>query len=312
MSWQARLVAPLAVAFCIAALLIPTSRVAAKDLAIAWVHSNASTQSENRAKAGLNEWLKKTGKTWKVSFLDSKGSGELTASNIQDAVSRNVDAIIVSMADLRASSAAIAAAKQHNIPVFSIDSGWVPGAVVDVTTNNWAMSADVSLFFLNLLDGEGGIIFLRMAEHHGTRKRGDVMATMLKEFPKVKVLAEHNIDYKAFFEDTTRVMEDYVARFGNQIKGVWAPWDEPAQAAVSVLKAHNIKAWVTGIDGHPGAVAAVKNQSTQFAATVAQPFEQMGGKCGEWIQAVVVEKKDPAKLFATHTIYLPAPLIAKW
>lgn len=311
MTWKARLAVSLTVVGCVAGLLLP-ARGLAKDVNIAWVHSNSSAQSENRAKAGFTEWLKTSGNKWNVAYLDSKGSGELTASNIQDAVARKVDAIIVSMADLRASAAAIQAAKDAKIPVFSIDSGWVPGAVVDVTTNNWAMSSDVSLFLLNLLDGEGGIIFLRMAEHHGTRKRGDVMATMLKEFPKVKVLAEHNIDYKAFFEDTTKTMEDYVSRFGKEIKGVWAPWDEPAQAAVSVLKAHGIKAWVTGIDGHPGAVKAVKEPDSQFAATVAQPFEEMGKKCGEWIKAVVVEGKDASKLFTTHTVYMPSPLITKW
>lgn len=280
-------------------------------LNIAWVHGNAAAQSEQRVKAGFEEWTKKSGKTWKVSYLDSKGSGEQTASNLQDAVARKVDAIIISMADMRASRAALDSAVKQKVPVFTVDSGWVPGVMVDLTTNNWAMSADVSLHLLNLLDGEGGIIFLRMAEHHGTRKRGDTMATILKEFPNVKVLAEHNIDYKAYFEDTTKVMEDYTARFGNQIKGVWAPWDEPAQAAVNVLKAKGIKAWVTGIDGHPGAVKAVKDPNSQFAATVSQPFEAMGAKTGEWIDQIVVNKQPANKFFTTHTVYMPAPLITK-
>src|SRR3954464_5770932 len=75
----------------------------AKDLNIAWVHATAAAQSEQRVKAGFEEWLKEKGYKWKVSFLDSGGSGERTASNIQDATSRGVDAIIVTMADLRAS-----------------------------------------------------------------------------------------------------------------------------------------------------------------------------------------------------------------
>lgn len=289
----------------------PSAWAQSKPLNVAWVHGNASAQSEQRVKAGFEEWSKKTGKKWKVSYLDSKGSGEQTASNLQDAVSRNVDAIIITMADMRASRAALDSAIKKKVPVFTVDSGWVPGVTVDVTTNNWGMSADVSLHLLNLLDGEGGIIFLRMAEHHGTRKRGDTMAAMLKEFPNVKVLAEHNIDYKAYYEDTTKVMEDYTARFGNQIKGVWAPWDEPAQAAVDVLKAKGIKAWVTGIDGHPGAVKNVRDPNSQFAATVSQPFEGMGAKTGEWIEQIVGNKQPTSKYFATHTVYMPAPLITK-
>ncbi|MFD2649982.1 hypothetical protein ACFS3B_00075 [Brucella rhizosphaerae] len=52
------------------------------------------------------------------------------------------------------------------------------------------------------------------------------MATVLKEYPEIKVIAEHNIDYTAFFEDTTSTMQDYASRFGEEINAVWAPWDE--------------------------------------------------------------------------------------
>lgn len=89
----------------------------AQALELAWVHANAAAQSEQRVKAGFDAWLAETGKTdWNVSLLDSGGSGEATASNIQDAASRGVDAIVITMADLRASRAALDAAKAANIP----------------------------------------------------------------------------------------------------------------------------------------------------------------------------------------------------
>jgi len=280
--------------------------VATAQVNVAWVHSNAAAQSEQRVKDGFEEWV--AGKGWNVSYLDSVGSGERTAENLQNAVSRGVDAIILTMADLRASAAAIQQAADAGIPIFTVDSGWVPGVVVDVTTNNWDMSAKVSVYLLDSI-GEGNIIFLRMAEHHGTRKRGDVMEVMLREYPDINVLEEHNIDYTAFFEDTTRVMQDYATRYGDQIDGVWAPWDEPAQAAVNVLQAAGIDAMVIGIDGHPEAVAEVNNPDSLFAATVAQPFEEMGAQVGEWIEQVVVEGVDPETMFSTNTIYMDAPLV---
>ena len=177
---------------------------------IAWVHSNAAAQSEQRVKAGFEAWLSEESKDWKVSYLDSKGSGEAIASNIQDATARGVDAIIVTMADLRASTAAITQAAEAGVPIFSVDSGYVEGAIVDITTNNWAMSASVSPYLLDQLGGAGDIIFLRMASHHGTRKRSDVMEDILKEYGDINVLAEHDIDITAFFEDTTNQMQDYV------------------------------------------------------------------------------------------------------
>jgi ribose transport system substrate-binding protein len=286
---------------------------AASALEIAWVHANAAAQSEQRVKAGFDAWLKDTGKDdWNVSLLDSGGSGEATASNIQDAASRGVDAIIISMADLRASRAALDAATAAGVPVFAADSGYVDGVVVDITTNNWAMSADVDTYLLDQMGGRGNLIFLRMAEHHGTRKRGDVMEQVLKEYPDVKVLAEHNIDYTAFFEDTNKTMEDYVARFGDEINAVWAPWDEPAQAAINLLTAAgltNVK--VIGIDGHPYAVAEVCKPDSLMIATVSQPFEKMGSQLGEWIDAVVVEGKPAAEVIPAHTVYMDAPLVTK-
>lgn len=282
-------------------------------LEIAWVHSNAAAQSEQRVRAGFEAWLAESGNDdWNVSFLDSGGSGEATASNLQDAASRGVDAIIITMADLRASRAAIADAAAAGIPIFSVDSGYVDGVVVDVTTNNWAMSADVSPYLLDQMGGEGGLIFLRMAEHHGTRKRGDVMEDVLQEYQGVDVLVEHNIDYTAFFEDTTSRMQDYVARFGDDIDAVWAPWDEPAQAAINVLQAAGLDdVMVIGIDGHPQAVEAVCEDGSMMIATVAQPFEGMGAQIGDWITAIVEDGQDTSDVIPSNIVYMDAPLVTK-
>jgi ribose transport system substrate-binding protein len=289
-----------------------TATAVAQNLTIAWVHSNASAQSEQRSLEGFRNHLEQTGWGWQLSTLDSRGSGELTASNIQDAVERGVDAVIVSMADLRASRAALTAASNAGVPVFAVDSGWVDGVVVDITTNNWEMSSKISIYLIDRLGGQGNIVFLRMAEHHGTRKRGDVMETMLREFPDVNVLVEHNIDYTAFFEDTTRVMEDFVARFGDTIDAVWAPWDEPAQAAANVLIANGYDRddlIVTGIDGHPQAIDYIREAGNPFVATVAQPFELMGSTIADYIHAMLVEGRPAEEVIPSTTVYLNAPLI---
>ncbi len=281
-------------------------------LDVAWVHSTAAAQSEQRVKAGFEAWLAETGADWNVSFLDSNGSGEAIASNIQDATARGVDAIIVTMADLRASTAAIAEAAAAGVPIFSVDSGYVDGAVVDVTTNNWAMSASVSPYLLDQMGAEGNIIFLRMASHHGTRKRSDVMEDILREYSDVTVLAEHDIDITAFFEDTTNTMQDYVARFGADIDAVWAPWDEPAQAAINVMTAAGLTdVKVIGIDGHPQAVAEVCKPESMMIATVSQPFEGMGAQVGEWISAIVAEGQPAEAVIPSSTVYMDAPLVTK-
>lgn len=286
--------------------------MASATLNIAWIHSNAAAQSEQRARAGFEDFLKEKGWNWRVSYSDGRGSGERLAALMEDAVQRGVDAIIVSMADLRAARAALDLARLRNIPVFSIDSGWVPGVIVDVTSNNWLMSAKISSYLIDRLGGQGNVIFFRMAEHHGTRKRGDVMETMLKEFPGIRVLAEHNIDYTAFYEDTLRTMENYITRFGDRIDAVWAPWDEPAQAAATTLLAAGYdrsKVFVTGIDGHPSAINEMSSPNNPFIATVAQAFELMGIRTAEWMHAILIEKQPVERVIPDTTVYLRSPLV---
>jgi ribose transport system substrate-binding protein len=294
----------------IAAALTIGAPALAQD--IAWVQSSAASQSEQRVKAGFETWLAESGSDWSISYLDSQGSGDAIASNIQNATARGVDAIVVTMADLRASTAAISEAAAAGIPIFSVDSGYVEGALVDITTNNWAMSASVSPYLLDQLGGQGDIIFLRMASHHGTRKRSDVMEDVLREYGDINVLAMHDIDITAFFEDTTNQMQDYVARFGDDIDAVWAPWDEPAQAAINVMTAAGLTdVKVIGIDGHPQAIAEVCTEGSMMIATVSQPFEGMGVQVAGWISDIVVDGKDAASVIPSDTVYMDAPLVTK-
>lgn len=294
------------------AAMLPMGAVAQDAIDVAWVYSNAAAQSEQRVKAGFEEWVNENAESWNVSYLDSGGSGEATASNLQDAAARGVDAIVITMSDLRASRAAIDSAIEAGIPIFSVDSGFVDGVMVDVTTNNWAMSADVSPYLLDQIGEQGNLVFFRMAEHHGTRKRGDVMAQVLNEYGDVNVLAEHNIDYTAFFEDTTSSMQDYVARFGQDIDAVWAPWDEPAQAVINVLNGAGLTdVKVVGIDGHPQAIQEVCNPDSMMIATVSQPFEEMGAQIGQWIEAIVVEDQERDDVIPSDIVYLDAPLVTK-
>ena len=245
-------------------------------LKITWVHGNAAAQGEQRVQAGFSDWLKKSNHDWQMSYQDAGGSAEKTASYIQDAVVRGVDAIIVTMADLRASDAALATARDRKVPVFAVDSGLAPGVIEDVASNDWAMSTQVSAYLLDEIGGSGNIIVLRMDQDHGPRERAATMATILKEYPKVKVLASHDIGHDNAIEDTKRVMRDDATRFGSGITAVWAPSDGPAAAAVDTLSAAGLKAWVTGMDGEPSVVKMVCDPSSMFLATVAQPFERWG------------------------------------
>jgi ABC-type sugar transport system substrate-binding protein len=230
---------------------------------------------------------------------------------LENAVERDVDVIILSMTDLRASKAAIESANKAGIPIFTVDSGWTEGVVVDVTSNNYVMSGKVSSYLADRLGGKGNIVAFKENTHHGVRKRGEILDVVVKENPGIKVVAEHNIDPTNFFEDTRQAMEDFLTRYGTDIDAVWAGWDEPAQAAADAIKAAGYTRedmFVVGIDGHPSAIDEIRSGSP-FVATVAQAFEQMGSLTAEYVQQIVVEGRPVNEVIPSTTVYLESPLI---
>ena len=107
-------------------------------------------------------------------------------------------------------------------------------------------------------------------------------------------------------------MQDYVARFGPDIDAVWAPWDEPAQAAINVMAAAGLTdVKVIGIDGHPQAVEEVCREGSMMIATVSQPFEGMGSQVGDWITSIVVGGEEPSSVIPSNIVYMNAPLVTK-
>ncbi|WP_143540762.1 substrate-binding domain-containing protein [Rhizobium sp. L43] len=78
-------------------------------------------------------------KTWKMNLTDAKGDPGKLVSQIQDAGTAKVDAIIVLFATLTAAHAALDSVKSSGIPFFSIDSGWQDPAIADLTRNNYIL-----------------------------------------------------------------------------------------------------------------------------------------------------------------------------
>jgi len=284
---------------------------ASKDLDILWVHSGAANQSEQRAYAGFMAFIKKQGWNWKVTEVNSEDSDAKSANHISDGVVKGYDVIVASMVDMRATVPAIKEANAANIPIFTIDSGYTEGVVVDVTSNNNVMSAKVSTYLTDVIGGNGNICVLSASGFAGGRKRGNVLYAVLEECPGINVLDDHNIDLTDFFNDSANTAEDWVSRFGDKIDAIWCVWDEPAMAVTNVLTAAGYTREdipIVSIDGNESAVQMMRDGSP-IIATVAQPFELMGSSTAKLIQNVVVNGRSWDEAVGATTIYVDAPLI---
>lgn len=290
-----------------------TGLVSAKPLNITWVAGNAALQTEQRIRDGFTEYLKSKQITdWSITYLDSAGSAEKVANNIQDAVSRSSDFILVTVADLRASENALAGAQKANIPVFTADSGWIPGSVTDVTTNNWQMSSEVTLALVNKMRGKGNLFVITGDGLKPVRERTDTLRAILKEYPNIKIIGEHSVNLANFYQDTMNAVQDAATRYGDKINGVWAPWDEPAQAAVTALKAAGLENIpVTGMDGHKSARDSICKEGSAFLATGQQQFEAWGMQLGDYVNRVGEKNEKPEDVKTADVVYFPAKLFTK-
>jgi ABC-type sugar transport system substrate-binding protein len=305
----------LSIAIAATVMLLPAAmldRAAAQDqseLKISWILSKATAQADHRALDGFQAYIADNKLNWTVDVSDGKGSPATAANLLEDAVQRGSSVIILSMVDMRASQASLEDAQKANIPVFTIDSGWTPGVVVDITSNNFAMGAIINAYMVDRLGGQGGVIALKENSHHGVRKRGKEFDVVTGESPGIKVLADHQIDVSNFYADSKKAIEDFITRFGDEINAVFAGWDEPAMAAADAIKEAGLKnAFVVGIDGNTAAMKYIRD-GRPLVATVAQDFEKMGAMTGKYISDIVVDGQDPDTVIPVKQVYLPTCLI---
>jgi ribose transport system substrate-binding protein len=297
----------------------PAMAQSAKPVKLAVVAQQMSAQSDQRAWAGFQQWLKATGldKTWQVSQTDAKGDPGALVSQIEDAITAKSDAIMVLFGTLTAAHSALQSLERSKIPFFSLDSGWQAPAIADITSNNWVMGGAFGQFMVEKLLADGktkaNICAIVANFHHGTRKRGKVMRDILTENEWITLKADRVIQYQGFFETTQNAVNDWLTRYGDELDAIWCPWDEPAMAAAEVIAAHKLqdKIFVVGCDGHPTALERMRNPDYPLVATCAQAFE-LWGAYGGWMVNEIVGKGRPAKeVVPVPTVDFPAPLLVK-
>lgn len=290
------------------AVLAMSAAAQAKEVKVGFIATNFSAESQARVANAFEAAAKSKG--WQTQVLNSAGSVDRQAAQLENLHQMKVDAVVLAMAHPREIRPALDKLLADNIPVISIDSGYVDGLVADITSNNFGVGAKMSTYLVNELGGSGNIIVIKFEKHQGSRERGKVMDAVLSEYPGIKVLAEYSVVASGrFMDDTRSAVETYATRFGDQIDGVWCAFDQLGYAAGDVLF-ERLK------DKKPVIVAADGNRETfrriaagMMSATVAQPFEEMATTAVDLVEKLVVEGKSaPEATGNKRIIYVETPL----
>jgi ribose transport system substrate-binding protein len=214
---------------------------------------------------------------WDVTVTDTNADFNALVSRIEDAVTQEVDAIVLGMGDPAQMTKGLEAAQAAQIPVFGLDAGTGPGVVLNITSDNAQLGRETAHYLAEAIGGQGNVILFTHDPHPGVRARAEAAAAELANYPEITVIEQRHIEVPGPVDFARTLTQDLLTAYPNDgdIAGIWAGWDEPALGAVQAIEAAGREGIVVvGIDGTDFAKEEIKKGGS-FKASIAQDFDAM-------------------------------------
>src|SRR5579884_4095009 len=251
-------------------------------------------QFYQQMEAGMQSEAKKYG--YRVVFDDANRDSAKQQSQVEDFISKKVDAIVLTPYDSQAIGSAIAEANNANIPVFTADianaskQGKVVAHIASDNVQGGEMAAGL---MCKAVGNSGSIAILDEPEVTSVQDRvkGFKMG-IAQKCPGVKVVAE--VDSGGTRDKANSDMGD-ILQAHKDLKGVFGVNDDTALGAVTAIRAagaSNIA--VVGYDAQTEARTAIKNG--QMYGDAIQYPDQIGALTIDAIHNYFTGKKVPAKI----------------
>jgi ribose transport system substrate-binding protein len=252
-------------------------------------------------------------KGWDVQILNSEGSLPKHAEQIEAMIQAKVDGLIIAMGKPVEADAQLAAAKQAGIPVITTVAGTSPHTLFDIQVNDYQIGAQAALYLLAKLNYRGEILTERYENNVASRIRGKILDAVLSENTAVKVLGSHSMARTASWQDDVRNgMQALVLQNRGKFQGIWASFDGQAYVIDDILRAQGMKKGdiaLVSIDGGPESNRRIKDPDSLLTATVAIPFEKMGGAAVDAMDQIVVKKVPKEKVVQGPYLWMEAVLV---
>ncbi|MEM7488007.1 MAG: substrate-binding domain-containing protein [Pseudomonadota bacterium] len=247
---------------------------------------------------------------WEVNVVDTAGDVAAAISRIEDAVTQQVDAIVINV-DPAQVAAGLLAADEAEIPVVGMDAGSDPLLAANVTSNGYAMAAETAVYVANRIDGSGDVVMFVFDAFPPVQVRGVVADAVFGNYPDITVIDRITPDVSdGGIADSRAKMEAILAANPEpgSIDAVWAAWDQPALGALQAIEAAGRAEEgivIVGIDANPQARDAIA-AGGNFEASVAQDFAGIGATAAE-----VVGRLLDGEALQQRVIHVPTELITQ-
>jgi ribose transport system substrate-binding protein len=233
---------------------------------------------------------------YKLIFVDANRDSARQQSQVEDFISRRVDAIVLTPYDSQAIGSAIAEANNAKIPVFTADiaSTSKQGHVIShVASNNVQGGEQAGILMCKAVGNSGSVAIIDEPEVTSVQDRvkGFKMA-LAQHCPNVKVVADS--DSGGTRTKATNDMSDII-QANRDLKGVFGINDDSALGAVTALRQSGVtNIAVVGYDATPEARTAIANGS-MYGDAVQHP-DQIGKKIIDVIHDYFNGKSVPARI----------------
>lgn len=261
-------------------------------------------QFYQQMEAGMRAEANKFG--YKVTFVDASRDSARQQSQVEDFISRKVDAIVLTPYDSQAIGSAIVEANNANIPVFTADiaNASKQGKVIShVASNNVQGGEQAGMLMCKALKNTGTVAIIDEPEVTSVQDRVKGFRMALQQHcPNVKVVAD--VDSGGTRTKANADTGDVLQRFKN-LSGIFGINDDSALGAVAAIAAAGAKGVaVVGYDASPEARTAIKN-GTMVGDAIQHP-DVIGKDTIDVIHDYFSGKKVPARIDVTVGTYTKA------
>ena len=292
-------------------LIMLAAAAEAKQLNIGIVAFQMSSETHARAANAAEAAAKAKG--WTVTLLNSRGSIPESATQIENLISAHVDALVLCMTKPVELDAQLAAAKQAGIPVVTIASGSSPHTLFDIQANEYQVGSDATLYLFGLLNYSGNILAQRFDGNLATRIRGRELDAVLAENTGIKLLASHSMARTAAWQEDVRAgMNALLQREQGNFQGIWVSFDGQAFVIDDLLQQTGVKKGeipIVSMDGGQETFRRIRDPGSLVVATVAVPFELMGSKAVDALDAIVANGAAKESVVKGPYMLLPSVLV---
>lgn len=210
---------------------------------------------------------------------------------IETLINVGVDAIILQYVHVQGLTDVIAQAREQGIGVYCLDTEPMPGVIVNATMPGGIAGAEMAYYGLNRLGNVGGVVYIS-CKWHIARRRAAAATAIIDDFSNMESLATEWVTMANYSGDSYDFMDNWLTRFGTDIKWVFGGWDTLGMFAAKAVLDRGYTAediFCTGIDGGAEAFRLIRDPSEPFVASYAQPFELYCHTLMEAIQEIQVE-----------------------